>query len=81
MLSNEYLIITTLRTGCAPKVDMAIISLKYYIHSGSGSDTVVELAERDTALKLFRSSTASKPNSRRLDLCLASGHSWVWTSD
>ena len=33
---------------------------------------VVEHAERDKALKMLRSSTASKPNSRRLDLCLAS---------
>ena len=41
---------------------------------------VVEHAERDKALKMLRSSTASKPNSRRLDLCLASGHSWVRTS-
>ena len=31
MLFNESLIITTLRTGCAPKVAMDIMSLKYYI--------------------------------------------------
>ena len=34
---------------------------------------VVEHAERDKALKMLRSSTASKPNSRRLDLCLPLG--------
>ena len=42
---------------------------------------VVEHAERDKALKIIRSPTASKLNSRRLDLCLASRHSWVRTSD
>ena len=42
---------------------------------------VVEHAERDKALKMVRSPTASKPNSRRLDLWLASGHSWVRTSE
>ena len=42
---------------------------------------VVKHAERDKAHKMLRSSTASKPNSRRLDLCLASGQSWVRTSE
>ena len=42
---------------------------------------VVEHAERDEALKMLRSSTASKPNSRRLDLCLASGRSWARTRE
>ena len=42
---------------------------------------VVEHAERDKALKMLRSSTASLPNSRRLDLCLASGRSWARTRE
>ena len=36
---------------------------------------VVEHTERDKALKMLWSSTASNPNSRRLDLCLSSGRS------
>ena len=42
---------------------------------------VVEQAERDKALKILGSSTASKPNSRRLDLCLAPLHNGVTTSE
>ena len=42
---------------------------------------VVEYAESDKALKILGSSTASKPNSRRLDLCLAPMHNGVRTSE
>ena len=42
---------------------------------------VVEHAERDKALKKLWSSTASKPNSRSLDLCLASGCILVRTKE
>ena len=38
---------------------------------------VVEHGERDKALKMLRSATASEPNTSRLDLCLASEQSWV----
>ena len=40
-----------------------------------------EHAERDKALKVLRSSTASKSSPRRLDLCLAFGRSWVRTRE
>ena len=42
---------------------------------------VVEHAGYDKVLKMLRSPTASKPNSRCPDQCLASGRSWVRTKE
>ena len=39
---------------------------------------VVNYTERNRALKTSRSSTASNPNPRRIDLCLTSGHEQVF---